>query len=276
MKNQDSKISKVLKAFAQRPIAYQKIYAQLAESVTAGLLLSQIVYWWYTGAGESEFYKTDSAFADELAMGARELRNAKAKLKKLGIISTIRKGVPCRTFYKLEESALLAQISSWAEKAKLVGPKKPNLIGRKSQTITDNTTKTTTDKDKDFSSGDLSKANAQDRGYHLLISQGVNQKVARSIVYEQHTPLQSIEETIKNGLAKQKAERNFTLESGYIVAALNGARKEGKTVTSTKASRAFKREIENQQKPRIHPTKEEVAERKQKLLEQSKRLMAAS
>lgn len=137
----------------------------------------------------------------------------------------------------------------------------------------DNIAEKIEDKKQNFSSGNLSKADAQDRGYQLLIQQGVDRKVARAIVYDHHTPLQSIEETIKNGLAKQKDEKNFTLEPGYIVAALNGARKEGKIVTSTKTSRAFKREIENRQKPRAHLTKGEFAERKRKQL---KRLAAAS
>ncbi len=136
MSENEHKIKKLLKAFSQRPIAYQKIYAQLTGSVTAGLLLSQITYWWYGPAEEREFYKTDNELIDELALGMRELRNAKAKLKKLKIIGTVRKGVPCKTFYKLNESELLAQISSLAEKAKLVKLKEPNLNGLKGPTTT--------------------------------------------------------------------------------------------------------------------------------------------
>jgi hypothetical protein len=136
MSESENKIKKVLKAFSQRPIAYQKIYAQITSSVTAGLLLSQIVYWWYGPAEEKEFYKTDRELTDELALGMKELKNAKAKLKKLKIISMIRKGVPCKTFYKLNETALLAQISSCAERAELVRPKGPNWLGRKGPTTT--------------------------------------------------------------------------------------------------------------------------------------------
>lgn len=136
MSKDENEIKKLLKAFSQRPIAYQKIYAQITNSVTAGLLLSQIVYWWYGPAIEKEFYKTDNELIDELALGVKELRNAKAKLKKLKIIGMIRKGVPCKTFYKLNETALLTQISSCAERAELVVPKGPNWLGRKGPTTT--------------------------------------------------------------------------------------------------------------------------------------------
>ena len=86
------KIDILLKSFSQRPIAYQKIYAQITNSITAGLLLSQIVYWWYA-VGEREFYKTDEKFRDELAMGPSEFKRAKSLLKKIKLISTTRKVV---------------------------------------------------------------------------------------------------------------------------------------------------------------------------------------
>jgi hypothetical protein len=63
-------------------------------------------------------------------------------------------------------------------------------------------------------------------------------EVARSIVYDQHTPLSSIENTIKNGLAKEeKSKGTFVLDAGYIVKALNAARSEGKVVGPTKSSK---------------------------------------
>jgi len=72
----------------------------------------------------------------------------------------------------------------------------------------------------------------------LLLRRGVDQKVANSIVYDQHTPLSSIKEVIKNGLAKEIEAKStggrFKLEAGYIVKALNQARNECKVVNPTK------------------------------------------
>jgi len=129
---------------------------------------------------------------------------------------------------------------------------------------TDNTT--TKKKDKDFPSKRLSKADAQDQAYRLLTQPrlGVKPKVAHSIVYEQHVPLESIEETIKNGLAREKYEEGFVLQPGYIVAALNGARREGKVIGPTKKSRLFKEHLDqlNKAKNRTPLTQKEFAEKK--------------
>ena len=129
------KISILLKSFSQRPVAYQKIYAQITGSVTAGLLLSQILYWWYA-VEEREFYKTDKEFREELAMGPREFKTAKSRLKMLKLVSTTVKGIPAQTYYRLQETQLLAQICSWVETHQLDKPKRPDCTGRNVSTIT--------------------------------------------------------------------------------------------------------------------------------------------
>ena len=252
MPDQESQIKSLLKALAQRPIAYQKIYTLITGSITAGLLLSQIVYWWYSK--EREFYKTDKAFRDELAMSHKEFKTAKSKLKKLKLITTAIRGVPRKTFYRLEESALLAQISNWAERDQLNGPKGTIQKVRKVPTITDNTQRLQQRKISRSSKADLSsKQTEQQTGMSLLLSRGIDEKVARSIVYEHHTPLSSIEEVIKNGLAKennaQKTGGNFRLAPGYIVKALNQARNEGKEIGPTKLSKKLSAKIKSSKEP---------------------------
>ena len=266
MGKEETKIRALLKAYSQRPIAYQKIYAQITKSITAGLLLSQIAYWWYDVNKEKEFYKTNAEFREELGMGPREFKTAKAKLKELNLIKTTRKGVPCRTFYKLEEKVLLEKISSWFKPSQLDGSKGANRQSQNEPTTTDNTKEITTEIGNEISPGKLSEADAQARAYDLLTEPhiGVAQKVAHSIVYEQHVPLESIEETIKNGLAREKYEEGFVLQPGYIVAALNGARREGKVVGPTRKSRLFKEHLDqlNKAKNRTPLTQKEFAEKK--------------
>lgn len=116
---------------------------------------------------------------------------------------------------------------------------------------------------------DLSKAGAQERGFRLLRQFGVGEKVARRLVYEQHTPLKSIEEAIKNGLAKQQSEERFVLQPGYIVAALNGAKREVKLVEPTKQSKALKRRIERMKQRKNEPPigKREFEKRRQQQIE---------
>jgi len=107
----------------------------------------------------------------------------------------------------------------------------------------DNNTIEGIEDNRDFSPGDLSETNAKDEVYRLLLHYGVNQKVAKSIVFEKKTPPESIREAVKNGLSKAKYEKGFVLKPGYIIAALNAARKEGKMVKPTKNSKALKREL---------------------------------
>lgn len=88
----------------------------------------------------------------------------------------------------------------------------------------------------------LSEAD-QERGYQLLLKYAVDAKTAKAIVYDQHTPMTSIEEAIKNGLAKQSKEKGFVLQAGYIIASINGARAEGKIIKPTKNSERLHNEI---------------------------------
>ena len=104
------------------------------------------------------------------------------------------------------------------------------------QNTTDNTTKNITNNKIDSSEQDLSSeiSDHDEQACWLLRRFGVDAKVAESIVFDHCTPLQSIEQTIKNGLAKAVYDEHFILEAGYIVQALNQARREGKTVGPTK------------------------------------------
>lgn len=113
-----NRISSVLKAFSLRPIAYHRIYSLIAKSLAGGVLLSQIVYWHYA-CGEKEFYKSDRDFCDELAIHIKTFRRTKVDLKKLGVIDFEARGFPAKTYYRLNESALLDQISSMANMGKL-------------------------------------------------------------------------------------------------------------------------------------------------------------
>jgi hypothetical protein len=120
----------------------------------------------------------------------------------------------------------------------------------------------------------LSGATVQDQAYHLLLRYGVDHKVAQSIVYEQQTPPESIQEAVTNGLAKHKYESGFVITPGYIVAALNGARKEGKVVSPTKKSKVLKAHIDRlfKNKTRKPMSKGEFTQRK----ETQKKLLAAA
>jgi len=70
----------ILKELNQRPISYYPIYRKLTGSTTAGLLLSQLMYWF---SKKEKFYKIDSEIMEETLLTKKELENAKKIIKNL-------------------------------------------------------------------------------------------------------------------------------------------------------------------------------------------------
>jgi len=132
----------ILKEFSEKPIAYQPIYSKITGSITAGILLSQLVYW-YFAMGEKEFYKTNEDFCNELAMGLWELKGAKKKLKELKIIEMKIKGIPAKTYYKINIKKIIALITNYSKTRQLDGGKPTNWREENQPTITENTTENT-------------------------------------------------------------------------------------------------------------------------------------
>jgi hypothetical protein len=80
--------------------SYNSIYAEILGSATAGLVLSQLVYW-SIKVNHREFYKTDSELRKEIMLGIDEFKAAKKKILKSGILYAEIKGIPAKTFYSL-------------------------------------------------------------------------------------------------------------------------------------------------------------------------------
>ena len=94
----ENKMNDILKLLNQKPIAYYPIYRQITGSVTAGIVLSQLMYWF---SKKDEIYKTDKQMMKETFLSADELRSAKKKLKKVDFIEITRRGIPAKTYYKI-------------------------------------------------------------------------------------------------------------------------------------------------------------------------------
>lgn len=152
-----------------RPIAFNRTFVDLGLGITGALMLSQCVYWsTRTKDGEGWFYKTQAEWTEETGMTRREQETARKKLVNKGYIEEVRRGVPCKTYYRLDREALEAALmqvaqkrhssmadsaiqectntpSSMAESAKLDCTDAPDSDGGKRQTITEITTETTSE-----------------------------------------------------------------------------------------------------------------------------------
>ena len=133
-----------------RPIAYHRCFVTLTGSVTAAVLLSQAVYWSRrTGAGnDGWFWKTSADWEEETGLTRREQDTARGILRELGFWEEEKRGIPARLWFRLDqeqlEQLLTSEKTSLAESAKLDRRKAPNWTGGKRQTISENTSETTT------------------------------------------------------------------------------------------------------------------------------------
>ena len=138
-------MKEILIKLNQRPIAVYPIYIKLTGSVTSGLLLSQIMYW-YSAVNGRAFYKSDSEIMEETMLTANELRSAKLRLKSLSFMNMYLKGVPARTHYEIDADLLFSEInkSSLVKSTKLDKLNSLNSVSDINETITENTTENTT------------------------------------------------------------------------------------------------------------------------------------
>ena len=125
----------ILKAPNQNPIIYYPIYRDITGSITAGLLLSQLMYWFNI---KTKFYKTDRELEEELNFTKNELRGAKAKIKKLNFIIIKREGIPAKTWYEIEWEKYQTCLMKFT---KQVACESANLFDKIQSTITEPTTK---------------------------------------------------------------------------------------------------------------------------------------
>lgn len=85
-----------------RPIAYHATVAKAVGSATAGVLLSQFLYWTpRTDDPDGWFYKTQAEITDETALTRWEQETARARLKSLGVLEEKRRGVPGKIYFRV-------------------------------------------------------------------------------------------------------------------------------------------------------------------------------
>jgi hypothetical protein len=139
-----------LQSMLERPVAYHRQFVDLGAGVTGALMLSQAVYWSSrTSDTDGWFYKTQAEWEAETGLTRREQETARAKLKALGLVEELKKGVPCKTYFRVNLEKVIDCLdvqkrqSSMAESAKLDCTKAPVCDGGKRQSITETTTEIT-------------------------------------------------------------------------------------------------------------------------------------
>jgi len=137
-----------------RPIAYHRIFAEIAGSVTGGVMLSQAVYWSRrSSTGDGWFYKNREEWEEETFLTRWEQESARTALRRLGVWEEERRGMPRRLFYRINFDKLTVMLlaekppSSWRKNLRQDGGKTSDKTEEKPPTYigTEITTENTTD-----------------------------------------------------------------------------------------------------------------------------------
>jgi hypothetical protein len=102
-----------LLALLDRPIAYHRILAEIGGSVTAGVFLSQAVYWSQrTDDPDGWFWKTQKEWQEETYLKRSEQEIARRELRAAGILEEKKKGVPAKLYFRLNAETLNKRLLS--------------------------------------------------------------------------------------------------------------------------------------------------------------------
>ncbi len=104
------------KSFTGRIVAYQADLAKALGSVTAGLFLSQILYWSDKGDdAKGWIYKTQAEMYEETGLGRREQETARKVLRRAKVLHEERRGIPARMFFKIDFDVLCNLLQDYYE-----------------------------------------------------------------------------------------------------------------------------------------------------------------
>lgn len=99
-----------------RPIAYQRAFVGIGCGITGAVMLSQAVYWSERSSSKDGwFYKTQADWEEETGLTRYEQESARKKLKSLGVLEEIKRGVPCKVNYRVNEKQLTMLLSQYVE-----------------------------------------------------------------------------------------------------------------------------------------------------------------
>lgn len=115
-----------LQELLDRPIAFQRAFVGLGIGITGALMLSQAVYWsTRTDDADGWFYKTMEEWEAETGMTRSEQESARKKLVKVGVLEEMKKGVPCRLYYRVSLDAIVANLDAGTLKSSVRKSRNP-------------------------------------------------------------------------------------------------------------------------------------------------------
>ena len=150
------------------PIAFHRAFVELAGSVTAGLMLSQALYWTKVFNERAPlrygwFYESAREWEAQTGLTRREQETARKKLIKCGLLEEKLRGIPATLHFRVNLKLLSEQLAALpptrvsaklvapngqtgvAESAKPARTEAPNQFGGKRQTISETSSETSSE-----------------------------------------------------------------------------------------------------------------------------------
>jgi hypothetical protein len=111
-----------------RPIAFHRAFVTITDHPVTAIFLSQAVYWSKrTRDIDGWFYKTQAEWEDEIGLKRYDQEVARKRLRELGILEEVRRGVPARLYFRINED-VLSDLLSGAETEQSSLPKVSNQV----------------------------------------------------------------------------------------------------------------------------------------------------
>ncbi|MCG7222003.1 DNA-binding protein [Acinetobacter sp. AG3] len=227
---------KLIEAMNDQPIAFNKHYVFIGCGINGALMLSQLVYWTArTKNSDGWIYKTQHDWTMETGLTRKEQENARKKLKDLSFLKEMKRGVPCKVYFKVERENLYKALieysesldssqyapngqSSLNETGELVGTKRTNSVAPNGQSITENTTENTTDINLGASAPKAQKFSAK----KFLSQNGVSEETAQEFIDLKNKKRKTITERALKIIFNQASEAQLSNERVFQIIVLRG------------------------------------------------------
>ena len=96
-----TEIITIIQRLNQRPRTYYPMYIDATNSLTAGVLLSQIMYY-FSVSNDNEIILTDKRLMEDCRVSKNEMASAKKKIRKMPFLTIEIKGIPPKTKYIID------------------------------------------------------------------------------------------------------------------------------------------------------------------------------
>lgn len=203
-----------------RPILFHRVFVELTGNIMSALMLSQAMWWTRNPVSKKRdgwFYKTQDEWQQETGMNRYQQDKAREILRGFSFWQEKREGLPAKMWYRVNQNALMREISSLSKVSKLECSPSANSIVEGEQTLQKNTTKEHNKEESSSEFGEICAAYESNIG---LLTPMIGDKIKDAM---NDYPTSWILEGISEATGREKRSWN------YVLGCLKNWKREGKS-----------------------------------------------